>query len=185
MSILLTSTSTRWRSARLSSACRLRRSVVSESEPPDRWSHRCRRQLAARRASRFPAAKRSLPQRLRRCAGISPAQPCSSCLPPCLLSSPFPISVCHSPTHHPTAASNKDIPRSNVWLSAALRVTGGSHPRTRNVRGPCSALGAPHHPSFGLEADDLDQLTVLHQLLLHGAAELFRRARRGLRSLQS
>src|SRR5512145_1948648 len=40
MSILRTSTSTRWRSARLSSAWRLRRSVVSESEPPERWSHR-------------------------------------------------------------------------------------------------------------------------------------------------
>ena len=40
MSIFRTSTSTRWRSARLSSAWRLRHSEVSESEPPERWSHR-------------------------------------------------------------------------------------------------------------------------------------------------
>src|SRR5688572_22691410 len=40
MSIFRTSTSTRWRSARLSSACRLRNSVVSESDPPERWSHK-------------------------------------------------------------------------------------------------------------------------------------------------
>src|SRR5262249_37073878 len=66
MSIFLTSTSTRCLSARRSSACRLRSSVVSESAPPDRWSHsacgRLRRAVAtiSCNETKFSAARSSM-----------------------------------------------------------------------------------------------------------------------------
>src|SRR6185436_5552174 len=154
MSILRTSTSTRWRNARLSSACRLRHSDVSESEPPERWSHRsCVRFLRAFAtiscSETKPSASRSLIFGYLR--GFSFGAGFAA-----VLTAFFAITFLFS---NPICVMGHGLCAHDTY-----RMT--------------------HDASFRLESHFLNQFSAAHELVLHRLAEFRGSSGRGLGALQ-